>query len=45
MGDKTITKSKRVEGETALLERGEEAAIKSLGVENCISPTNLTDLS
>ncbi len=40
MGDKTITKSKRVEGETALLERGEEAAIKSLGVENCISPTN-----
>jgi hypothetical protein len=45
MGDKTITKSKRVEGETALLEWGREAAINSLGVGNSISPANLTDLS
>jgi hypothetical protein len=45
MGDKTITKSKRVEGETALLLWGGEAAGNSLGVGNSISPANLTDLS
>ena len=38
MGDKTITKSKRVERETAPLLWGGEAAGESLGVGNSISP-------